>query len=61
MYCTGECTHYCERAQRRGMCTCVCNSISLRALRNNAYLELRRTLRYGDIAIQKNWAIETTR
>ena len=21
---TSECMHYCERAQRRGMCTCAC-------------------------------------
>ena len=39
-----------EQAQQRGMCACV---YSLRAMRNNSYtyLELRRTLWYGDIEI----------
>ena len=36
-----EARHYCERAQRRGMCACA----TLRNYSCNAYLELRRALK----------------
>ena len=54
---TSKCMHYCERAARHGMSAHVYIAHIAKLL--FAYLELRRTLRYGDIHRDKHEDIYT--